>query len=119
VFRSETSVAEGAMSLDEKGEIRIADFGNAKCEDCGTTTTDVAGTLGYVASQALEGDEVTKKSDVFAFGLIMYEVLVGVFPKIWDCIAWDSTRHSTGTHALIANVAHEVLLKESGSSSHL
>jgi TPR repeat protein len=73
----------GNILVDEKGEIRIADFGTAKLETCGTTTTGVVGTLGYMAYETLKGGEATRKSDVFAFGLILFEVLVetSVFPK--------------------------------------
>jgi serine/threonine protein kinase len=72
----------GNLLIDENGQIRIADFGTAKLEDCGTTT-DVIGTLAYMAPEALDGSGPTKKFDVFAFGLIIYEILVGesVFPK--------------------------------------
>jgi serine/threonine protein kinase len=74
--------------IDEKGQIRIADFGTAKLEDCGTTSTNVVGTLSFMASETLEGGQSTKKSDVFAFGLILYEVLVGerVFPKTGNLV---------------------------------
>jgi serine/threonine protein kinase len=42
-----------------------------------------AGTLGYLAPETLQEADRTKKVDVFAFGLILYELLVGesVFPK--------------------------------------
>jgi serine/threonine protein kinase len=69
------------LLLDEKYRVRICDFGTAVFADCGTTQT--IGTLGYVAPESLEDALPTKKVDVFAFGLILYELLVGqsVFPK--------------------------------------
>jgi CD48 antigen len=72
----------GNLLIDDKGQIRIADFGTAKLEDCGTTTGAI-GTISYMASEMLDGAQATKKVDVFAFGLIVYEFLVGesVFPK--------------------------------------
>jgi hypothetical protein len=68
--------------LDENYRIRICDFGSARLESCGTTTNLVS-TLTYVAPETFEGSMPTKKVDVFAFGLILYEMLVGesVFPK--------------------------------------
>jgi serine/threonine protein kinase len=104
----------GNILLDEKGQIRIADFGTAKLEEFGTTTTaSVIGTLAYMATETLEGRQATKKSDVFAFGLVAYEVLVGesVFPKT-DNILQIAQMHTQETRPnipkeidpLIANV---------------
>jgi serine/threonine protein kinase len=71
----------GNILLDENYRVRICDFGTAVFEDCGTTTAVC--TLAYVAPETLEEAPPTKKVDVFAFGLILYELLVGasVFPK--------------------------------------
>jgi serine/threonine protein kinase len=97
----------GNILLDEKGQIRIADFGTAKFEDYGATTTDLIGTLAYMASEALEGGHATKKSDVFAFGLILYEVLVGesVFPKKGNPLQ-IALMHAEGTRPEIPEVIH-------------
>jgi serine/threonine protein kinase len=73
----------GNLLIDDRGRIRIADFGTAKLEDCGTVSTAIIGTLAYMPCELLARGIPTKKIDVFAFGLIVYEVLVGesVFPK--------------------------------------
>jgi serine/threonine protein kinase len=73
----------GNLLLDEEFRVRICDFGTSRIEDCGTiTTTEAFLTLTYAAPEAFEGEKPTKKVDVFAFGLILYELLVGesVFP---------------------------------------
>jgi serine/threonine protein kinase len=69
--------------VDGKGRIRVGDFGTTRMEDCGSTTTSVLGTTPYVAPEVLDGATPTQKVDVFAFGLTLYEILVGegVFPK--------------------------------------
>jgi serine/threonine protein kinase len=64
--------------LDERYRIRICDFGNSKVEDFGATTTNVAATLAYAAPEMiLHAQNGTKKADIFAFGLILYEMLTG------------------------------------------
>jgi serine/threonine protein kinase len=69
--------------IDELGWVRIGDFGSSKVEECGSTTTEVIGTAAYMAPEMFDAGRPTKKVDIFAFGLIMYEVLFGqsVFPK--------------------------------------
>jgi hypothetical protein len=83
----------GNLLIDGNGQIRIADFGTAKLEDCGTTT-EALGTVAYMTPEILDNDQPTKKVDVFAFGLIVYEILVGesVFPKT------GSALHIAGMH---------------------
>jgi serine/threonine protein kinase len=73
----------GNILLDEKYRIRICDFGTARFEMCGTVTEKMVGTAAYMAPETFREDDPTKKVDVFAFGLILYEMLFGksVFPK--------------------------------------
>jgi serine/threonine protein kinase len=71
----------GNLLIDSNYRLRICDFGTAVFEDCGTTTA--IGTVAYISSESLGDAPPTKKGDVFAFGLILYEILTGesVFPK--------------------------------------
>jgi serine/threonine protein kinase len=69
--------------LDRLSRIRIGDFGLAR-EDSYFFSKPGAGTPLYMAPEIiLLGQPPTTKVDVFAFGLILYEILVGraVFPK--------------------------------------
>jgi serine/threonine protein kinase len=69
--------------IDSECRIRIGDFGTTRMEDCGSSTTSTLGTTPYVAPEVLDRAAPTKKVDVFAFGLTVYEILKGegVFPK--------------------------------------
>jgi serine/threonine protein kinase len=68
----------GNILLNEKGHPLIADFGASRlmCDD--TTATAGYGTVYYSAPELIEeGVTTTMKSDVFAFGLLLYEIIVG------------------------------------------
>lgn len=65
--------------LDESFEPKVADFGLAKFAPEGMShlSTMVAGTLGYVAPEYALYGQLTDKSDVFSFGVVLLELLSG------------------------------------------
>ncbi|GBB97566.1 hypothetical protein RclHR1_03000009 [Rhizophagus clarus] len=75
------------------GNILLNLFLNAKICDLGTSksatesTTDneeeIYGIIPYVAPEVLQGKKYTEASDIYSFGMIMWEVMVGRRP-FWD-----------------------------------
>ncbi|XP_019162066.1 PREDICTED: L-type lectin-domain containing receptor kinase S.4-like [Ipomoea nil] len=68
--------------LDSEMNGRLGDFGLARLQDHGTNpgTTKVVGTLGYIAPELTKTGKATTKSDVFAFGAFLLEVVCGRRP---------------------------------------
>lgn len=64
------------------GTIKVMDFGLAvsRSHSISTNQEGLAGTLAYMAPELFEGREATIQSDLFAIGLIAYELLVGRYP---------------------------------------
>jgi hypothetical protein len=61
------------VMLDGTGRVRITDFGLAGV--AGETLR--AGTPAYMAPEQLSGGEVTVRSDIYALGLVLYEIFTG------------------------------------------
>jgi serine/threonine-protein kinase len=62
------------VMLDASGHVRLMDFGLAAA---GAVDQIRAGTPGYMAPEQLHGREVTAKSDIYALGLVLYELFTG------------------------------------------
>jgi tetratricopeptide (TPR) repeat protein/tRNA A-37 threonylcarbamoyl transferase component Bud32 len=66
--------------VDATGRVRLVDFGIAVVADP-SSQTDAWGTLSYMSPEQAIGEPVAASSDVFSFGAILYEVLLG--RKLW------------------------------------
>lgn len=63
--------------LDSQFNAKIADFGLAKLlmKDQTRTSTNVRGTMGYMAPEWLKNAPVTAKVDVYSFGVLLLEII--------------------------------------------
>lgn len=64
------------------GTVKVADFGIAHVDDDSglTRAGQVLGTLGYMAPEQVRGQDVDARADIFAMGVILYEMLIGTNP---------------------------------------
>jgi serine/threonine protein kinase len=63
------------VMLDGEGHVRLTDFGLAAI--AGSVDNIRAGTPAYMAPEQLAGREVTQRSDIYALGLVLYELFTG------------------------------------------
>ncbi|KIM56569.1 hypothetical protein SCLCIDRAFT_1220254 [Scleroderma citrinum Foug A] len=71
--------------VDDSGKACITDFGLSKVYSSGTSGTQmgkISGTLRFLAPEALRGHSLTFETDVYAFGMLIYEVFMGEVPFI-------------------------------------
>ena len=67
------------VMLDRRGKVRITDFGLAVVQEQ-ARGDERAGTPAYMAPEQLAGRELTIQSDLYALGLVLFEMLTGKRP---------------------------------------
>lgn len=81
-------VKPGNVLLDADGHPLLADFGIAcdlhavASDDAATQSGTVMGTPQYMAPEQLCGDPVDQRADVYALGVMLYELLTGELPFV-------------------------------------
>ena len=66
--------------IDEKGYLRLTDFGLAKKLKDGEKTNSFCGTPEYLAPEIINGKGYDKNIDWWAFGILIYEMICGIPP---------------------------------------
>ncbi|MBI4546727.1 MAG: protein kinase [Ignavibacteriae bacterium] len=70
------------LLLTEEGQVKISDFGLAKLRGSRqlTKTGSTLGTVAYMSPEQIRGESVDQRSDLFSFGVVLYELLAGTLP---------------------------------------
>ena len=100
----------GNVMVTPSGRVKVLDFGLARhlpaapAAETTPATTEfvtrhgIAGTVGYMAPEQIEGQPADARSDVFALGIIIFELLTGRRPFIGDT-AWKTMQATVTTAA--------------------
>ena len=73
-------VKPGNVMIDRGGNIYLTDFGIARHAESATTTFAAAGTAAYMPPEQIKGEMVSPATDVYALGVILYEMVTGKRP---------------------------------------
>jgi TolB-like protein/Flp pilus assembly protein TadD/predicted Ser/Thr protein kinase len=70
------------IMVNKEGQVKIMDFGLAKLRGATkiTETGSTLGTAAYMSPEQAQGEEVDQRSDIFSFGVVLYELLTGQLP---------------------------------------
>jgi serine/threonine protein kinase len=76
---------ENIMVVEGGRAIKLMDFGIARLRDSTATTRltqagMIMGTPAYMAPEQIEGGELSERTDIYAFGIVLYEMLTGRVP---------------------------------------
>ncbi|GHD97926.1 Stk1 family PASTA domain-containing Ser/Thr kinase [Streptomyces alanosinicus] len=80
--------------IGDDGRVKVADFGLVRSVDTVTSTTDaVLGTVSYLAPEQVEHGTADPRVDVYACGVVLYEMLTGEKPHSGDSPAQVLYKH--------------------------
>ncbi len=73
-------VKPGNILIDQGGGVYLTDFGVARHSDSDATTLGMAGTPAYMAPEQILDKPVTPSTDVYALGVMLFEMVTGQRP---------------------------------------
>jgi TolB-like protein/tetratricopeptide (TPR) repeat protein len=70
------------IMITAKNQVKVMDFGLAKLKGSLklTRSSSTVGTLAYMAPEQIQGGEVDARSDIFSFGIVLFEMVTGHLP---------------------------------------
>jgi serine/threonine protein kinase len=75
------------IHVNATGVVKLMDFGIAKSEGLGLTRAGyILGTPYYMAPEQVAGGDITSSVDVYAFGILLFELMVGIKPIGGDSV---------------------------------
>lgn len=90
-------VKPGNVLLDARGGVKLADFGLARrleVDETRATSMDAfVGTVDYVSPEQALGRDLDGRSDLYSFGVTLYEMLTGAIPFKRDSAIGTALAH--------------------------
>ncbi|MFE9204074.1 Stk1 family PASTA domain-containing Ser/Thr kinase [Micromonospora sp. NPDC007230] len=101
-------IKPGNVMLTQTGQVKVMDFGIARALASGATTmtqtSAVIGTAQYLSPEQARGEAVDARSDVYAAGCVLFELLCGHPPFVGDSpvsVAYQHVRETPPTPSSI------------------
>ncbi|WP_116947960.1 Stk1 family PASTA domain-containing Ser/Thr kinase [Jiangella endophytica] len=109
-------IKPGNIMITSGGEVKVTDFGIARSlADTGmalTQTAAVVGTAQYISPEQARGEQADARSDLYASGCVLYELLTGRPPFIGESLVSVAVSHvreqATPPSALDPNITPEL-----------
>ena len=81
--------------LNDEGHAKVTDFGIARSLDGvgHTETGTVLGTSHYIAPEQARGEQIDAQTDIYSFGVVLYELLTGELPYPGDNFLTVAMKH--------------------------
>lgn len=103
-------IKPGNIMVNQDGQVKVTDFGLARAIT-GEAEENPYGTPDYAAPEILGKGSVDQRVDIFAAGIVLYEMLTGRLPKTPRCSVTEYAPVSAGWDTVIDLATHPDLEK--------
>jgi serine/threonine protein kinase len=83
--------------LADDGRVKLGDFGLARAISAHTSTGDLVGTIAYLSPELVTRGQADARSDVYAAGILLYELLTGRQPFEGEQAVQIAYQHANST----------------------
>ncbi|MBM2616817.1 Stk1 family PASTA domain-containing Ser/Thr kinase [Actinoplanes sp. LDG1-06] len=105
-------IKPGNVMITQNGQVKVMDFGIARALASGATTmtqtSAVIGTAQYLSPEQARGESVDARSDVYAAGCVLFELLVGHPPFVGDSPVSVAYQHVREEPKAPSDINHDV-----------
>lgn len=93
--------------LSPDGRVKIADFGLARAVESSTSATSaLIGTVAYLSPELLRRGTADERSDIYALGIMLFEMLTGEQPFTGSAPAQVAFQHANDEVPLPSSIVH-------------
>lgn len=79
--------------ISKEGKVKVTDFGIARAASANTINSTVMGSVHYISPEQARGGYSDEKSDIYSFGITLYEMLTGKVPFEGDTTVSVALQH--------------------------
>ncbi len=81
------------IMINTEGVIKVTDFGIARAASGGTLTMEAMGSAHYLSPEQARGGYTDQRSDIYSFGVLLYELYTGNLPFDGDTTVAVAMQH--------------------------
>lgn len=79
--------------ISKDGKVKVTDFGIAKAASSATINSSAMGSVHYISPEQARGGYSDQRSDIYSFGITLYEMLTGIVPFDGDSTVAVAVQH--------------------------
>lgn len=79
--------------ISKEGKVKVTDFGIAKAASSSTITSSAMGSVHYISPEQARGGYSDQRSDIYSFGITLFEMLTGKVPFDGDTTVAVAVQH--------------------------
>lgn len=79
--------------ISKEGKVKVTDFGIARAASANTINSSAMGSVHYISPEQARGGYSDEKSDIYSFGIMLYEMLTGRVPFEGDTTVSVALQH--------------------------